>query len=160
MCFYCGCRDLPLLRDLIAEHEQVTDLGARLNESVRRGDLAAARTILAEVAGELATHWRGEEEGLFTVLHEDGAYREYIDALTEEHRELRDLLATADLGVVGDQERVLAAMDALHAHIAKEEDGLFPASLTALSGDQWDQAIAAWQDAHSGERSGEEAPAR
>jgi iron-sulfur cluster repair protein YtfE (RIC family) len=160
VCFYCGCRDLPLLRDLIAEHEQVTDLGARLNEAVRGGDLATAQTILAEVATELAAHWRGEEEGLFTVLHEDGAYREYIDVLTEEHRELRDLLATADLSVVGDQQRVVAAMEALHAHIAKEEDGLFPASLTALSGEQWDRAIAAWQDAHAADRSAEEAPAR
>ncbi|MEU9191852.1 hypothetical protein [Streptomyces hundungensis] len=36
----------------------------------------------------------------------------------------------------------------LHEHIAREEDGLFPASLTALSGDEWDRSMAAWRAAH------------
>lgn len=27
MCHYCGCRDMPLLRDYIAEHERVINLG-------------------------------------------------------------------------------------------------------------------------------------
>ena len=27
MCHYCGCRDMPLLRDYIAEHERVVNLG-------------------------------------------------------------------------------------------------------------------------------------
>ncbi|MET7856158.1 hypothetical protein ABZS81_02775 [Streptomyces sp. NPDC005318] len=39
-------------------------------------------------------------------------------------------------------------MDELHRHIAKEEDGLFPVSLTALTGDDWNRAMAAWRDAH------------
>ena len=148
MCFYCGCREIPLIRDFIAEHERVTDLGAKLIQAVRHGDLAAAGQLLTNVAVELDTHWRGEEEGLFSALREDGMYGEYIGELIEEHRELRDLLATADLAATGDREQIIAAMEALHAHIAKEEDGLFPASLTALSGEQWDSAMAAWQDAH------------
>lgn len=40
------------------------------------------------------------------------------------------------------------AVDELHRHIAKEEDGLFPVSLTALTGDDWNRAMAAWRDAH------------
>ena len=40
--------------------------------------------------------------------------------------------------------------DGLHHHIAKEEDGLFPASLTALDGDEWDAAMAGWRAAHPG----------
>ncbi len=35
-------------------------------------------------------------------------------------------------------------------HISKEEDGLFPASLTALSGSDWDEAMEAWHEAHPG----------
>jgi hemerythrin-like domain-containing protein len=76
-------------------------------------------------------------------------YRDYIDQLVDEHRQLRDLLATADLTSVDDQRRVLAALEELHEHIAKEEDGLFPASLTALDGDQWERAIRVWQTVHS-----------
>ena len=39
----------------------------------------------------------------------------------------------------------------LHEHIAKEEDGLFPASLTELDGEDWDTAIDAWHRAHPGQ---------
>ena len=43
------------------------------------------------------------------------------------------------------------AIDELYEPIAKEEDGLFPASLTALDGADWDAAMAGWQDAHPGQ---------
>jgi hypothetical protein len=43
MCFYCGCRDIPLISDLIAEHERVGDLGADLTLALRGGDVATAR---------------------------------------------------------------------------------------------------------------------
>jgi hypothetical protein len=151
MCFYCGCREIPLLRDYIAEHERVTDLGADLSKALRRGDLPDDGRLMTAVAGELDTHWRGEEEGLFAAMHDDPAYREYIDNLIIEHRELRDLLATADLAAEADQLRILAAMDDLYEHILREEDGLFPAALTALSGDQWEQAMAAWRAHHRGD---------
>ncbi|GAA3482885.1 hypothetical protein [Streptomyces yanii] len=40
-------------------------------------------------------------------------------------------------------------MDELYRHIAKEEeDGRFLASLTALTGDDWNRAAAAWREAH------------
>jgi hypothetical protein len=26
MCHYCGCREMPLIRDYVAEHERATDL--------------------------------------------------------------------------------------------------------------------------------------
>ena len=43
-------------------------------------------------------------------------------------------------------------MSDLYEHISKEEDGLFPASLTSLSGDEWDASINAWHAAHPGRR--------
>lgn len=82
-------------------------------------------------------------------MHDDDAYRDYIDQLIKEHRELRDLLAAADLAKANDRDQVAEAMEELIEHIAKEEDGLFPASLTALSGEQWDRSIAAWHEAHA-----------
>ena len=38
----------------------------------------------------------------------------------------------------------------VYGHISNEEDGLFPASLTSLSGDEWDAAMDAWHEAHPG----------
>ena len=45
MCHYCGCRHIPLIRDYIAEHEHVLDLGHRALEEGGRGELDAAQAI-------------------------------------------------------------------------------------------------------------------
>ena len=81
----------------------------------------------------------------------DALAAEHIGPLVEEHRELAGLLATADLSDPTDQERIRVAVFELHEHIAKEEDGLFPASLIALGGDEWDASMVAWQAAHPGQ---------
>ncbi|MGH3507651.1 MAG: hemerythrin domain-containing protein [Nocardioidaceae bacterium] len=152
MCHYCGCRQMPLIRDYIAEHERVTDLGGDAVRAIDRGDLDTARRCLADMAAELASHWQGEENGLFQVMQRDELYAEYIAPLVDEHRELAALLAEVDVTDPVDQMRIRVAVIELHEHISKEEDGLFPASLTALSGEEWDAAMQAWTNAHPGQR--------
>jgi hypothetical protein len=88
MCHFCGCPDMPLLRGYIAEHERVINLGGAAVRALDRGDQDHARSLLASMADELGSRWRGEE------------------------------------------------------------DGLFPASLTALGAEEWGAAMAAWQRAH------------
>ena len=152
MCHYCGCRQMPLIRDYIAEHERVTDLGGDAVRAIDRGDLDAARRCLADMAAELASHWQGEENGIFRVMQRDELYAEYIAPLVDEHRELAALLAEVDVTDPDDQKRIRVAVIELHEHISKEEDGLFPASLTELTGDEWNSAMQAWTEAHSGQR--------
>ncbi|MFE0465291.1 hemerythrin domain-containing protein [Kitasatospora sp. NPDC058965] len=144
MCHYCGCRDIPLIREYVAEHESVTDLGGGAVRALGRGDHGAARDLVRRMAVELRAHWQGEEAGLFAQMHEDEEYAAYIDALVREHRELEAFLAALDLADPAQRAALVRAVEELHHHIAKEEDGLFPASLTALRGDQWDRAMAAW----------------
>jgi iron-sulfur cluster repair protein YtfE (RIC family) len=141
---------MPLLRDYVAEHEQVMNLGGAAVRALDRGDGVLARTLLTEMARELRSHWQGEEDGLFAVMRGDELFDEHITPLVREHRELAALLEMVDLSDPSDQERLRRAVDDLHGHIAKEEDGLFPASLTALTGEEWDTAMAAWQQAHPG----------
>jgi iron-sulfur cluster repair protein YtfE (RIC family) len=148
MCHYCGCRQIPLIRDYIAEHERATDLGGEAVRSLDAFDLVTARRRLAELATELTAHWEGEENGLFRVMEREPEYADYIAPLVQEHRELGDLLATADVTDPSDQQRIRAAVVELLEHISKEEDGLFPASLVSLSGHDWDEAIDAWHTAH------------
>ncbi|CAJ1505065.1 hemerythrin domain-containing protein [[Mycobacterium] burgundiense] len=148
MCQYCGCRDIPLLRDYIAEHERVINLGGAAIRALDDGDYHRARTELAAMAEELRSHWRGEEAGLFAVMSRDALFREHITPLIQEHRELGALLDTVDLDIADDRDRVRVAFEELYEHIAKEEDGLFPAALTSLDGEDWDTAIAAWKQAH------------
>jgi iron-sulfur cluster repair protein YtfE (RIC family) len=148
VCHYCGCRDMPLLRDYIAEHERATNLGGDAVRALDRGEHAQARELLSAMGTELRSHWQGEENGIFAVMGREELYAEHIGPLVQEHRDLDELLAAVDLDDAGDRDRVRKAVFDLHEHIAKEEDGLFPASLTALGGEEWDAAMAAWQDAH------------
>ncbi|HTM84312.1 MAG TPA: hemerythrin domain-containing protein [Mycobacterium sp.] len=148
MCQYCGCRDIPLLRDYIAEHERVINLGGGAVRAIDIGDLDRARTLLVEMAAELTTHWQGEENGIFRVMAREDMYAEYIAPLVREHRELAELLDTVDIANPGHQEAIRDAVFDLYEHISKEEDGIFPAALTTLDGEEWDTAIAAWHTAH------------
>jgi iron-sulfur cluster repair protein YtfE (RIC family) len=141
---------MPLIRDYIAEHERAINHGGGAVRALDQRDYDRARELLAAMADELRSHWRGEENGLFAVMVADDLYAEHIAPLVREHRELDALLESVDLSKSDDQERIRQALFDLYDHIAKEEDGLFPASLTALDGDEWDTAMAAWQEAHPG----------
>ncbi|MEE4489602.1 hemerythrin domain-containing protein [Streptomyces sp. BE230] len=148
MCHYCGCREIPLIKEFVAEHESVTDVAGGALRALDSGDRGLAAELVARMGRELRAHWQGEEQGLFAVMSGDPEYAGYIDALVAEHRELAAFLDRVDLDRAEDVVRLREAVDELYHHIAKEEDGLFPASLTALSGDEWDRSMAAWRGAH------------
>jgi hemerythrin-like domain-containing protein len=148
MCHYCGCRDMPLLRDFIAEHERAVNLGGAAVRALDQGEHGRAGELLTAMSAELESHWQGEEDGLFAAMRTDELFSQHIAPLVQEHRDLAALLRSVDLSDPEDRDRVRRAVDDLHEHIAKEEDGLFPASLTALGGEEWDAAMAAWQQAH------------
>lgn len=141
---------MPLLRDYIAEHERAVDHGREAVRAMDRGELDVAGRRLGEMFEELRSHWQGEENGLFAVMHTDELYAEHIDPLVAEHRELAAFLEVVDLSDPDDQKRVRKEIEELYVHIAKEEDGSFPAALTALDGPDWDAAMAGWQQAHPG----------
>jgi iron-sulfur cluster repair protein YtfE (RIC family) len=143
---------MPLLRDYIAEHERAINFGGEAVRAIDRGDLARASHLLGEMATELAAHWLGEEAGLFRVMAREELYAEHIAPLVHEHRDLGELLATVDISQPDGQQAIRNAVSDLYEHISKEEDGLFPASLTALGGDEWDASIDAWHAAHPGRR--------
>ena len=46
LCHYCGCRDMPLIRDYVAEHERATDLGGEAVRALDRGELGVANRLL------------------------------------------------------------------------------------------------------------------
>ncbi|MFD4242866.1 hemerythrin domain-containing protein [Streptomyces sp. NPDC058525] len=148
MCHYCGCRQIPLIKEFIAEHETVTNAAGDALRALDTGDVPRAQALLSTMTAVLLAHWKGEEDGLFAVMSMDPEYAPYIEALISEHRELATFLARADLADAEDAELFRRSTADLHHHIAKEEDGLFPASLTALTGEDWNRSIQAWQSAH------------
>ncbi len=151
MCHYCGCRQMMLIRDYVSEHESALAHGDRLLRACAADDLDAARVQLVAMAEVLRSHWQGEENGIFAVMSREPEYADYIAPLVDEHRELEILLATADVADPRDQQRLATAIEELQVHISKEEDGLFPASLVMLTGDEWDAASGAWRAAHPGQ---------
>lgn len=152
MCHYCGCRQIPLIRDYIAEHERVLDLGERALEEIGRGALDDAQATVAQMRDELRSHWQGEEEGVFALMRGDELYRAHIDPLIAEHRELDEILRTMDVHDAGHLAVLREQVRELRVHISKEEDGIFPVTLVEFSGPEWDAAIDAWHRAHPGQQ--------
>jgi hypothetical protein len=152
MCQYCGCRAVPLIRDYIAEHDHIRDLLDGAVRAIAADDVPRAESRVRDALEALRRHWAGEENGIFKAMAaREDEYARYVGPLVEEHRELDLLLASLDVRAPGDQQLLRTACEELGEHISKEEDGLFPATLTALDGDAWDASIAAWQEAHPGE---------
>jgi hypothetical protein len=48
VCHYCGCRQMPLIRDYVAEHERATELGA---DAVRAGTPLSASDLTRRFEG-------------------------------------------------------------------------------------------------------------
>lgn len=86
------------------------------------------------------------------MARHDELYADYVAPLVQEHRDLEAFLASIDLTRTDHRERLRREMVDLAEHISREEDGLFPATLVTLTGEDWDTSIAAWEEAHPGER--------
>ena len=138
MCQYCGCQAITAIDELTREHERLTDLVGHIRIALAGGDLRLARTMCAELTTVLVPHTAVEELALFPALaDEHGAH---IAVLLEEHALLHKALAAvaADVNVKGGWSRqLLEALAVLKEHILKEQDGVFPAALAALSTDDW-----------------------
>ena len=62
MCHYCGCRQIPLIRDYIAEHEHVLELGMHAVEQAGRGALDEAQATVARMRAEVEEKARTEQK--------------------------------------------------------------------------------------------------
>ena len=134
MCEYCGCQALEVVAQLTREHDLVTELIGRIRLSVGADDRVSTRLLCRELRFLLGPHIVVEEQGLFPELQDE--YGEHMDGLRKEHADLDAVLAdVADHGEWS--EELLEALTALRLHILKEQDGVFPAALAALSADAW-----------------------
>ncbi|HBO54141.1 hemerythrin domain-containing protein [Janibacter terrae] len=139
MCSYCGCQSIDMIGRFTAEHEELINATGLLRRAAAAGDTAEVVELVDDLAAMLAPHTGAEEAGLFTVLRRDEDFTGYIDALCSEHVGLDGLLARVRAGDLAAADRFYTE---LRSHIEREEDGLFPASLTTLRGDDWDEVDA------------------
>lgn len=143
MCQNCGCLANTVIDELTREHDAAASLIRNAFESLISGRLGEAAAICQALAALLEPHTAVEEEGLFREL-----FREFpgpLEALTREHRYIESVLAEAAGGVPADllwPERLRDALGVLRDHILKEQDGVFPAAIISLDGDQWEDVEA------------------
>jgi hypothetical protein len=135
VCSYCGCREIPIIAQLNAEHDAIVDSTYALQIAHRAQDIAAVRLAGRGLSHLLRPHTQREQDGLFEEMAKDELFTEHIASLCGEHHELDEFLAGIELG---DLTLVPAMLTLLHNHIDREENGLFPAALAYLDDDQWD----------------------
>lgn len=138
MCEYCGCQDIAAIAELTREHDAVVAEIATVRVCVREGDADGAAATARRIARILGPHTAVEEHGLFPHLEPE--FPDHVAALERDHREIEAVLAPAAHGTPQDPQwpaELLTAMERLRDHILKEQDGLFPASLSILDEDAW-----------------------
>jgi hemerythrin-like domain-containing protein len=141
MCEYCGCQSLQVIADLTAEHDQLRELGRDLTDAVAADDRRAAALCASLMIGILEPHTAVEEGGLFPAMAVD--YPEQIADLADDHRRIHaDLHQIADGRTHNWASLAETAVAELFEHILKEQDGVFPASLSVLAPDQWERVAA------------------
>lgn len=141
MCEYCGCQNLEVIADLTAEHEALRDLGRELTGAVAADDRHAAARCAGLMLDVLAPHTKVEEGGLFPAMAAE--FPEIIGDLTDDHFRIEaDLRQIADGHTHNWASLAEAVVAELFEHILKEQDGVFPASLSVLRPDEWEQVAA------------------
>jgi hemerythrin-like domain-containing protein len=135
MCSYCGCRNIPVIATLNAEHDAIVNSTYALQVAFRDHDIESAKTAGKVLAELLHPHTRREQDGLFAEMKKDELFTDHIASLCAEHDELDEEL---DLIAAGDLTRITPMITLLNNHIDREENGLFPAALAYLDDDQWD----------------------
>jgi hypothetical protein len=139
MCEHCGCQALRTIDELTREHDEALGHVRTAELAATAGDLPAARAACADLDLLLAPHTAVEEEAVFPALARE--YPEHVAGLVDDHRRVHGALAAlAADGSDSWAQRLGEALAVLRAHIAKEQDGLFPASLTSLTTADWEHA--------------------
>lgn len=139
MCEYCGCQAISAIDQLTREHNLVVALISEVRAARADADVDWMAALARQITAVLMPHTTVEERGLFPLLAAD--FPEQVAALEAEHRRIEAVLGAAAGGTPADPgwpDRLITVLEVLREHILKEQDGVFPAALTSLSGAEWD----------------------
>jgi hemerythrin-like domain-containing protein len=140
MCEYCGCQQIAVIDELTREHEAVVSTIGEVRRALDAGSVGAAAEACRRMSALLGPHTVVEEDGLFPYMAPD--FPEHVDVLREEHRSIDAVLREAADGTPEDPtwpDRLQRTLHDLREHILKEQDGVFPAALGVLDGEEWER---------------------
>lgn len=138
MCSYCGCVANTVIAQLMLEHEEIVNALGAVRRAVEGVPGYSVVETAAALQALLTPHTESEERGLFAQMLPDPEFRDHIEGLSVEHREIDERLArvaAGEHGVFHDFERLL------RNHMDKEDNGLFPAAIIALDGEAWERVV-------------------
>jgi hemerythrin-like domain-containing protein len=127
--------------ELIDEHRDLITIMAALRRATDDAD-ADLRPLLDELETALAHHTDREESGLFNVLRQIDVPAQYMGLFEHDHSHLVDLIHSSQR----DRGSVDALLDSLEAHMAREENDMFPAAEQLLGPADWEAVEAAVVD--------------
>lgn len=139
MCEYCGCQNVPAIAALTAEHDELRALARDAAAAARAGDRAAAAVVADRLLALLRPHTAIEERGLFPAMARE--FADHVESLQDDHERIEHalaVLADPSAGAATWAHDLDTALAELFTHILREQDGLFPASLSVLTPADWD----------------------
>jgi len=139
VCEYCGCQDVPAIAQLTSEHDEIRAVARDASLAARADDHPAAVLAAERLLELLEPHTAVEERGLFPAMA--GEFAEHVASLESDHQRIEGALeeiASGRESPAGWAELLDTAVTGLFEHILREQDGLFPASLSVLTPQQWD----------------------
>jgi hemerythrin-like domain-containing protein len=127
--------------ELIDEHRDLMTIMAALRRAI--GDPEAdLRGLLDQLETALAHHTDREESGLFNVLRHVDVPPQYMGLFEHDHSHLVDLIHSSRR----DRHNVEALLTSLEAHMAREENDMFPAAEQLLGPVDWETVETAVAD--------------
>lgn len=139
MCSYCGCENIALIGRFMAEHVEIVNALTALRAACHDADAAAVGAAVDAMEALLHPHTGAEEVGLFAQLRLQDEFADTIDSLCAEHVTLDAQL----MAIRGGEHTAYEQFEHdLRRHIDHEDNGLFPAAAIAMSGPDWEEALA------------------
>jgi hypothetical protein len=141
VCEYVGCQDVPAIAALNSEHDQIREVARDPARAAIEGDRLAAAHAAARLLAVLALlgpHTEIEERALFPAMAVE--FADHVDCLPGDHRRIEvasPTIADRRGAAEGWVKRLGATLAELFTHILRGQDGLFPATLSVRTPDQW-----------------------
>jgi hemerythrin-like domain-containing protein len=139
MCEYCGCKTVPLIRELMDEHTALLDQAVHIRRALAEQRWERAGELLQVFTHLLERHVTREERGVFAAMRAAGEFVEEVAALEDEHVVLDTAVNRLEPGTIaGLETRFAELVVRLGEHIEREDLGIFPVAVVSLGGPGWD----------------------
>jgi hemerythrin superfamily protein len=142
-----------IFHHLVGEHAEVATLMERIADS--SGDSSVRDELFPEIRTSLLAHARGEEEEFYPQLREYAELEPLVAQSLDEHAQIEVLLEDlhgGDKSTDAWMMRFEELQQQVEAHVAFEENELFPLANEVLSNDAADEMLSRYETVEEREK--------